>query len=127
MEAPRLTNHINGANVAPAQGLYIDNVNPANNSVISLIPDSSVDDVNVAVAAAKVGATLCRVCACLGDTVHVFCFPYAFLVNMVAVDMEISVCYIALVELLCLFNGFPYDGYFLCRMPSLILNGIILW
>jgi acyl-CoA reductase-like NAD-dependent aldehyde dehydrogenase len=49
----KLTNHINGVNVTPSEDKYVDNVNPVNGSVISLIPDSGVEDVNQAVRAAK--------------------------------------------------------------------------
>src|SRR4029079_10404879 len=48
----KLENYINGRLVAPASGKYLDNYNPATGEVYSLIPDSDVDDVNLAVEAA---------------------------------------------------------------------------
>jgi aminomuconate-semialdehyde/2-hydroxymuconate-6-semialdehyde dehydrogenase len=49
----KIKNYINGALVDPKAGLYIDNYNPANGKVYSLIPDSDTDDVQMAVGAAK--------------------------------------------------------------------------
>ncbi len=49
----RLVNYINGTFCSPQEGKYIDNVNPTDGSVISLVPDSCAKDVNEAVAAAK--------------------------------------------------------------------------
>ncbi|RYG66119.1 aldehyde dehydrogenase family protein [archaeon] len=49
----KLRNFINGEFVAPIEGQYIENINPANGEVISLVPDSNHLDVNKAVAAAK--------------------------------------------------------------------------
>lgn len=49
----KLSNFINGTYVAPLNGTYIDNFEPATGKVYSLIPDSSAADVEVAVAAAE--------------------------------------------------------------------------
>ncbi|MSR03515.1 MAG: aldehyde dehydrogenase [Gemmatimonadetes bacterium] len=48
----RVPNYINGALVAPAAGRYLDNIDPATGTVISLVPDSDESDVAAAVAAA---------------------------------------------------------------------------
>lgn len=49
----KLANFINGEQVAPQSGEYIDNVDPSQGKVYSLIPDSSEADVEAAVAAAE--------------------------------------------------------------------------
>jgi aminomuconate-semialdehyde/2-hydroxymuconate-6-semialdehyde dehydrogenase len=49
----KLENYINGEMVAPAANEYIDNYNPSNGKVYSLIPDSDQEDVAQAVAAAE--------------------------------------------------------------------------
>lgn len=49
----RLANYIDGEFVSPVENKYIENINPHDGSVISLIPDSSSPDVNKAVIAAK--------------------------------------------------------------------------
>lgn len=49
----RLANYIDGEFVSPTQNKYVENINPHDGSVISLIPDSSLEDVNRAVDAAK--------------------------------------------------------------------------
>lgn len=49
----KIANYINGKLVAPQEGKYIDNFNPATGQVYSLIPDSSQADVNDAIAAAR--------------------------------------------------------------------------
>ena len=49
----KLSNFINGANVAPLNGQYIDNYEPATGQVYSLIPDSDNQDVEAAVLAAQ--------------------------------------------------------------------------
>lgn len=49
----KLANFINGEFVAPVQGKYIDNYEPALGEVYSLIPDSGEEDVLTAVAAAQ--------------------------------------------------------------------------
>ena len=54
---PRLSNYINGQPVAPAQGNYLENINPADGSVISLIPQSTSEDVAAAVRAANAALT----------------------------------------------------------------------
>ncbi len=48
----QIKNYINGALVAPVSGNYIDNYNPANGNVYSLIPDSDERDVAQATEAA---------------------------------------------------------------------------
>ena len=48
----KLLNYVNGHFVGSAADNYIENIDPADGSVISLIPNSTSDDVNVAVAAA---------------------------------------------------------------------------
>lgn len=48
-----LRNYIDGAFSAPANGRYLDNIEPATGEVYSLIPDSDATDVARAVAAAK--------------------------------------------------------------------------
>ena len=48
----KLSNYINGEFVAPVSGSYLENYNPAEGSVYSLIPGSGADDVQHAVAAA---------------------------------------------------------------------------
>jgi aminomuconate-semialdehyde/2-hydroxymuconate-6-semialdehyde dehydrogenase len=49
----KIQNYINGELVAPASGKYLDNVNPAEGKVYSLIPDSDAVDVQTAVDAAR--------------------------------------------------------------------------
>ena len=49
----KLQNFINGTYVPPKNGQYIDNVEPATGKVYTLIPDSDVEDVMVAVDAAE--------------------------------------------------------------------------
>ena len=49
----KLQNYINGELVPPASGKYFDNIEPATGKVYSLIPDSGLDDVNLAADAAK--------------------------------------------------------------------------
>ena len=49
----KLANFINGEQVAPQSDEYIDNVDPSQGKVYSLIPDSSEADVEAAVAAAE--------------------------------------------------------------------------
>jgi aminomuconate-semialdehyde/2-hydroxymuconate-6-semialdehyde dehydrogenase len=49
----KISNYINGELVAPVSGKYIDNINPAEGTVYSLIPDSDEKDVDLAVTAAK--------------------------------------------------------------------------
>jgi len=49
----KLSNFINGAYMAPQNGNYIDNFEPATGKVYSLIPDSDAQDVELAVQAAE--------------------------------------------------------------------------
>ncbi len=49
----KIANYIDGKLVAPASGTYIDNINPATGQVYSLAPDSDLQDVQLAVQAAK--------------------------------------------------------------------------
>ncbi len=49
----RLPNYIDGEFLSPADNKYVENINPHDGSVISLIPDSTSPDVDKAVAAAK--------------------------------------------------------------------------
>ena len=49
----KILNYINGELVESASGNYLDNYNPSNGQVYSLIPDSEAVDINNAVAAAK--------------------------------------------------------------------------
>ena len=49
----KILNYINGELVLPTSGNYLDNYNPANGQVYSLIPDSEQLDINNAVASAK--------------------------------------------------------------------------
>lgn len=54
LKAPeKILNYIGGELKAPANGKYIDNVNPATGEVYSYIPDSTMQDVEDAVAVAK--------------------------------------------------------------------------
>jgi aminomuconate-semialdehyde/2-hydroxymuconate-6-semialdehyde dehydrogenase len=48
----KIQNYINGELTAPASGKYLDNYNPAEGKVYSLIPDSGAEDVQQAVHAA---------------------------------------------------------------------------
>ena len=49
----KIFNYIDGQMVEPVSGNYIDNYNPSNGKVYSLIPDSNSDDVDAAVSAAN--------------------------------------------------------------------------
>ena len=49
----KILNYINGELVEPISGNYLDNYNPSNGQVYSLIPDSAKLDINNAVSAAK--------------------------------------------------------------------------
>lgn len=49
----KLQNYINGQLMAPVSGTYLDNYNPAEGKVYSLLPDSDVADVELAVDAAR--------------------------------------------------------------------------
>ena len=49
----KILNYINGELTEPTNGNYLDNYNPSNGEVYSLIPDSEKQDVDNAVAAAK--------------------------------------------------------------------------
>jgi aminomuconate-semialdehyde/2-hydroxymuconate-6-semialdehyde dehydrogenase len=49
----KIQNYINGELTAPASGNYLDNYNPAEGKVYSLLPDSAAADVQQAVDAAK--------------------------------------------------------------------------
>ncbi|MEC8853238.1 MAG: aldehyde dehydrogenase family protein, partial [Bacteroidota bacterium] len=49
----KILNYINGELVEPINGNYLDNYNPSNGQVYSLIPDSEKLDIDNAVAAAK--------------------------------------------------------------------------
>lgn len=49
----KIQNYINGAFVAPQEGKYFDNIEPAKGEVYSQIPNSQAADVEAAVAAAK--------------------------------------------------------------------------
>jgi len=48
-----ISNYIGGAFTAPAGGKYIENINPATGEIYSQIPDSTIEDVDLAVAAAQ--------------------------------------------------------------------------
>jgi aminomuconate-semialdehyde/2-hydroxymuconate-6-semialdehyde dehydrogenase len=48
----KIQNYINGELVGPSSGKYLDNYNPAEGKIYSLIPDSDAADVNLAVNAA---------------------------------------------------------------------------
>ena len=49
----KISNYINGELVSPINGKYLDNFNPSNGEVYSLIPDSGKEDIDLAVASAK--------------------------------------------------------------------------
>jgi len=49
----KIKNYINGELIAPLNNQYLDNYNPSNGTVYSLIPDSDADDVSLATKAAK--------------------------------------------------------------------------
>jgi aminomuconate-semialdehyde/2-hydroxymuconate-6-semialdehyde dehydrogenase len=49
----KISNYINGKLVPPVSGNYLDNYDPSKGKVYSLIPDSDMEDVNIAVEAAK--------------------------------------------------------------------------
>ena len=51
----KISNYINGEQAPPVDGNYIDNISPTNGEVYSLIPDSSGEDVLLAISAAKKG------------------------------------------------------------------------
>lgn len=54
LQAPdQLLNYIGGSFRTPVQGNYLDNVNPATGAVYSKTPDSTVEDIDLAVAAAE--------------------------------------------------------------------------
>jgi aminomuconate-semialdehyde/2-hydroxymuconate-6-semialdehyde dehydrogenase len=53
----KILNYINGELVAPISGGYLDNINPAEGKVYSLIPDSDARDVQAATDAAKAAFT----------------------------------------------------------------------
>ena len=54
LQAPdRISNYIGGELVAPENGKYIPNINPATGQVYSQTPESDIDDVQLAVMAAK--------------------------------------------------------------------------
>ena len=44
----KILNYINGELVEPKSGKYLDNYNPSNGKVYSLIPDSDKDDIDAA-------------------------------------------------------------------------------
>lgn len=48
-----IQNYINGRFTDPVKGLYLDNINPATGKVYSRIPNSTAEDVELAVAAAE--------------------------------------------------------------------------
>ncbi len=48
-----LENYIGGDLVAPLNGLFIDNVNPATGEIVGQIPDSNGKDITAAVHAAQ--------------------------------------------------------------------------
>lgn len=49
----KIQNYINGELIAPTSGKYLDNYNPAEGKVYSLIPDSNAQDIQIAVDAAN--------------------------------------------------------------------------
>jgi aminomuconate-semialdehyde/2-hydroxymuconate-6-semialdehyde dehydrogenase len=49
----KISNYINGELVDPLSGKYIDNVDPAQGKIYSMIPDSDASDVQIAVEAAR--------------------------------------------------------------------------
>ena len=49
----KILNYINGQLVSPINGKYLDNFNPSDGEVYSLIPDSRKEDIDIAVASAK--------------------------------------------------------------------------
>ena len=49
----KILNYINGELVEPINGNYLNNYNPSNGEIYSLMPDSEKQDINNAVAAAK--------------------------------------------------------------------------
>ncbi|MFT6322843.1 MAG: aminomuconate-semialdehyde/2-hydroxymuconate-6-semialdehyde dehydrogenase, partial [Halieaceae bacterium] len=49
----KIQNYINGELIAPVNGEYLDNIEPATGRVYSLIPDSNATDIDLAVKAAK--------------------------------------------------------------------------
>lgn len=54
LQAPKqISNYIGGSFLAPINGKYMDNTNPATGEVYSQTPDSDAADVNIAVAAAQ--------------------------------------------------------------------------
>lgn len=48
-----IQNYINGQFTDPVKGQYLDNINPATGKVYSQIPNSTTEDVELAVAAAE--------------------------------------------------------------------------
>lgn len=52
-EMQKIANYIKGNHTAPASGKYIDNYNPAEGKVYSLVPDSDSRDIDAAVRAAQ--------------------------------------------------------------------------
>lgn len=50
----KIKNYINGELTSPVSGAYMDNINPAEGKVYSLIPDSDERDVNLAVESARI-------------------------------------------------------------------------
>ena len=52
----KILNYINGELMAPHAGNYLDNIEPATGLAYSLIPDSDAQDIDMAVAAAKVAS-----------------------------------------------------------------------
>lgn len=54
LQAPeQILNYIGGNFRTPAKGSYLDNVNPATGEVYSKTPDSTIEDIDIAVAAAE--------------------------------------------------------------------------
>lgn len=49
----KILNYINGELVSPINGKYLDNFNPSNGEIYSLIPDSGKEDIDIAIASAK--------------------------------------------------------------------------
>jgi aminomuconate-semialdehyde/2-hydroxymuconate-6-semialdehyde dehydrogenase len=49
----KIANYIGGQHMAPINGRYLDNINPATGAVYSHTPDSDASDVAAAVAAAE--------------------------------------------------------------------------
>jgi len=49
----KITNYINGSMIEPSSGNYFENIDPSTGKAYSLIPDSDVDDIDIAVQAAQ--------------------------------------------------------------------------